>query len=367
MARKRIKVDPSGYSILVVDDQDETLISCKLLLEREGHRVLTAVDGREALSLISDEQFDLIVVDYFMPQMNCEELVRAIRNIDSDVQIILQTGYSGEKPPRQMLQLLDIQGYHDKSEGPDRLLLWVDVALKTAAQLRRIQQHERELIESRGELRRLSARLLEVQQAEGERIGRELHDQVGQLLTAIGLDIDWALSHSPRDLDGPRERLTEAANLVQQAIAETGELCATLRPGTLTGLRVIEEIKCHAREFAERAGLSLCVTGDCSELNLPEGVGHHTYRIAQEALSNIGRHATASAVKLEVGLSAGRFLMSIEDNGKGFELTKLSDPHAVGLIGMRERAHLIGAKLDIHSTPGLGTTVRLEIPIVDRS
>src|SRR5713101_1716287 len=100
MARKRIKVDPSGYSILVVDDQDETLISCKLLLEREGHHVLTAVDGREALSLISDEQFDLIVVDYFMPQMNCEELVRAIRNIDSDVQIILETGYSGEKRPR---------------------------------------------------------------------------------------------------------------------------------------------------------------------------------------------------------------------------------------------------------------------------
>jgi hypothetical protein len=64
--------------------------------------------------------------------------VRAIRNFDSDVQIILQTGYSGEKPPRQMLQLLDIQGYHDKSEGPDRLLRWVDVALKTAAQLRRM-------------------------------------------------------------------------------------------------------------------------------------------------------------------------------------------------------------------------------------
>src|SRR6266481_5516048 len=152
MARKRINVEPSGYSILVVDDQDETLISSKLLLEREGHRVLTAV-GRDALSLIGEEQFDLIVVDYFMPQMNGEELVRAIRKIDSDVQIILQTGYSGEKPPREMLRRLDIQGYHDKSEGPDRLLLWVEVSLKAAAQLRRIHQDERELIESRGELR----------------------------------------------------------------------------------------------------------------------------------------------------------------------------------------------------------------------
>jgi signal transduction histidine kinase len=366
MARKRINVEPSGYSILVVDDQDETLISSKLLLEREGHRVLTAFGGRDALSLISEGQFNLIIVDYFMPQMNGEELVRAIRKIDSEVQIILQTGYSGEKPPRQMLQLLDIQGYHDKSEGPDRLLLWVDVALKAAAQVRRIHQDERELIESRGELRRLSARLLTVQEQERQRIGRELHDHVGQLLTAIGLDIDWALSHSPLDLGGPRERLIETASLVQQAIAETRELCATLRPGDLTGFRMIEEIKSHATEFAERAGLLLRITGDCRELELPDGIGHQIYRIAQETLTNIGRHAKASEVKLEVCVSVGRLLMSIEDNGKGFDLAKLSDPHAVGLIGMRERAHLIGAKLDIHSTPGIGTTVRLEIPINDR-
>src|SRR5258708_37469149 len=173
MARKRINVEPSGYSILVVDDQDETLISSKLLLEREGHRVLTAVGGRDALSLIGEDWFDLILVDYFMPQMSGEELVREIRNVDSEVQIILQTGYSGEKPPRQMLELLDIQGYHDKSEGPDPLLLWVVGALKAAAQLSRIHQHERQLYESQTELRRLTVRLLTVQEFERERIGRE--------------------------------------------------------------------------------------------------------------------------------------------------------------------------------------------------
>jgi signal transduction histidine kinase len=366
MARKRINVEPSGYSILVVDDQEETLVSSKLLLEREGHRVLTAVGGREALSLINEERFDLIVVDYFMPQMNGEELVRAIRKIDADVQIILQTGYSGEKPPRQMLRLLDIQGYHDKSEGPDHLLLWVDVALKAAAQLRRIHQDARELIESHAELRRLSARLLTVQEEERARIARELHDHVGQLLTAIGLEIDWVLSHSLHDLIGSKERLTEAAALVRRTIAETRELCATLRPRDLSGLRVIEEIKAHAREFAERARVSLRITGDCGELDLPESVGHHAYRIAQEALCNIGRHARASEVKIEVCVSAGRFHMSIEDNGNGFELTRISDPRAVGLVGMRERAHIIGARLDINSTPGTGTAVRLEIPIMDR-
>src|SRR5260370_17106863 len=119
--------------------------------------------------------------------MSGEEVVRAIRNIDSEVEIIVQTGYSGEKPPRQMLELLDIQGYHDKSEGPDRLLLWVEVSLKAAAQLRRIHQDERELIETHGELRRLSARLLTVQEGERERIGIDLHNHVGQFPTPTGL------------------------------------------------------------------------------------------------------------------------------------------------------------------------------------
>src|SRR5207247_803236 len=142
MARKRTAGDPSGYTILVVDDQEEALISAKLLLEREGHRVLTAASGEEALSLFRHHRVHLIIVDYFMPRMNGEELIQAIRQMDEDVQILLQTGYSGEKPPLEMLRMLDIQGYHDKSEGPDHLLLWVDVALKAAAQLKQVRETE---------------------------------------------------------------------------------------------------------------------------------------------------------------------------------------------------------------------------------
>ena len=142
MARKRTAAGPSGYTILVVDDQEETLISNRLLLEKEGHRVLTAASGEEALSLFRHHQVDLVIADYFMPRMSGEDLVREIRKIDEDVQILLQTGYSGEKPPREMLRLLDIQGYHDKTEGPDRLLLWVDVALKASTQLKKVRETE---------------------------------------------------------------------------------------------------------------------------------------------------------------------------------------------------------------------------------
>jgi len=100
-------------------------------LEAEGHRVITAPDGPAGIEAFNREPIQLILVDYFMPGMTGEEVVREIRKRDQLVQIILQTGYSGEKPARVMLRELDIQGYHDKGDGAERLLLWVDCALKT--------------------------------------------------------------------------------------------------------------------------------------------------------------------------------------------------------------------------------------------
>ena len=99
-------------TILVVDDQEETVIPTRLLLEQEDYKVLTAVNGKAALRLFRPGRVDVILVDYFMPQMNGEEVVCATRKVDTDVQILLQTGYAGEKPPREMLHTLDIQGYH---------------------------------------------------------------------------------------------------------------------------------------------------------------------------------------------------------------------------------------------------------------
>jgi signal transduction histidine kinase len=142
MARKRTQGNVSGYTILVVDDQEETLESVQRLLEREGHHVLLADGGQRALELFGQHEVHLLLVDYFMPRMTGEELIAEIRKIDSQVQIVLQTGYSGEKPPREMLQKLAIQGYHDKSEGPDKLLLWVEVAIKSYQQLRRVREAE---------------------------------------------------------------------------------------------------------------------------------------------------------------------------------------------------------------------------------
>ena len=142
MARKRGTVQSSGYTILVIDDQEEILTSVRGLLARDGHTVLTALDGATALALFQREHVDLIIVDYFMPKMTGEEVINAIRQHSRDVQILLQTGYAGEKPPLAMMRTLAIQGYHSKMDGPDDLLLWVETALKAADQFRQVRATE---------------------------------------------------------------------------------------------------------------------------------------------------------------------------------------------------------------------------------
>jgi len=131
MAR-RATTPQTDQTILVVDDHEETLISVSNLLRREGHRVLTADSAAGALALFKQYEVDLLLVDYMMPRVSGADLVREIRTLDPFVQIILQTGYAGQQPPRLLISGLDVQGYHEKAEGPDKLLLWVEVGLKVS-------------------------------------------------------------------------------------------------------------------------------------------------------------------------------------------------------------------------------------------
>ena len=122
----------TGRTILLVDDNQEYLEATRLVLEHEGHTIITADNGKLALSIIRESHIDLLLLDFFMPGMTGEEVIRELRTFDTQLQIILQTGYASECPPRELLKRLDIQGYFDKSEGPEKLLLWTDVGLKAA-------------------------------------------------------------------------------------------------------------------------------------------------------------------------------------------------------------------------------------------
>ena len=137
--------DAKDYTILVVDDDEMLLEVTAELLEEEGYRVLVAENGHKAISICRNQDVHLMVLDYMMPEVTGEDVVRAVRTFDSDLQILLQTGHT-EIPPRRMLQTLAIQGYHSKAEGPEKLLMWVDVALKSYTHLKSYRMLENSLL-----------------------------------------------------------------------------------------------------------------------------------------------------------------------------------------------------------------------------
>jgi len=167
----------------VVDDQEEVLLSTRSLLEREGYRVLTAESGERALEVMKAERVDLLLVDYFMPRMTGEQLVRSVRAFDPFVQIILQTGYAGEKPPRATMADLDIQGYHDKADGPEKLLVWIAAGMRVQQMMNRARDYERRVTQPPGDTP-LQALLIAPEHAAG--------DGTVSLLEAQGFNVSRA-------------------------------------------------------------------------------------------------------------------------------------------------------------------------------
>jgi two-component system, cell cycle response regulator len=139
MTRRHRAVQGNGTEVLLVDDDTDFLYATGLLLESEGYAVHRAESGERALAMLEMWPIDVMLVDYWMPDTNGERLVAEIRRTHQDLQIVLLTGYANERPPRELLRTLDIQGFCDKGEGPERLLLWTDVAAKTAAALGRLR------------------------------------------------------------------------------------------------------------------------------------------------------------------------------------------------------------------------------------
>lgn len=139
MARLQ-RVTPTGYRLLVVEDGDELRLSTCQLLQREGHEVRACANGSEAVRATRSWRPHVVVLDFVMPGMCAPEVVRSVREFDREAQFVLTTGYAQENPARDMMRTLDIQGYHDKSEGPEKLLLWVDAALKAYGQVKTINR-----------------------------------------------------------------------------------------------------------------------------------------------------------------------------------------------------------------------------------
>lgn len=223
----------------------------------------------------------------------------------------------------------------------------------------------RRLRESEEQLRQLAAHLQSAREEERAEVSRELHDELGQTLTALKLEINRAVvTLQGEGLGRPAvDRLQSIVGLVDVGIATVKRISTRLRPATLDHLGLAEAIRWEAATFKARTGVRCQVRTNRAQTRLTAEQQTALFRILQEALTNVVRHAHASSVQVSLAEDDDRFELRIRDNGRGILLEQAADPRAIGLLGMRERAALIGGEFRISGQRGKGTVVSVHVPL----
>jgi two-component system sensor histidine kinase UhpB len=207
--------------------------------------------------------------------------------------------------------------------------------------------------------RRRSGRLvLRAQEEERKRVARDLHDEVNQALTAILLRLQALMqdAHSPE----VERELSQLKRLVNQAMEELLQLARQLRPTALDDHGLLPALEGQVRRFGDQNGIEALLRTDGESTGLGDDQQLVVYRVAQEALANVARHADATRVHVDLSTTSGGIDLCVRDNGRGFDSTL--PPSGLGLNGMAERARLVGGELSVYSSAGRGTTVTLHVP-----
>ncbi|HYR95510.1 MAG TPA: hybrid sensor histidine kinase/response regulator [Candidatus Binatus sp.] len=360
MARKRSAPSGPSRTILVVDDQADTLDSVRLLLEREGHRVLTAASGAEALALLAVEHVHVALVDYLMPRMTGEELVGHIRALDPSIQVILQTGYAGEKPPREMMRRLDIHGYHDKAEGPEKLMLWIDVALKVHAQLDRVTR-----------LERLKSEML-------ANVSHEFRTPLNVILGYSEMLLEGACGPQTPESVGTVQSIERSARALLDLVTDCLDM-SRLEAGAV-GVRLQRVSLESMREDLERATTGLLqrrpVAFRWQIADAPPVVAERAkLRVVLFNLLVNAAKATRGEIAVLAGERDDRVWVTVQDDGPGIDAgaqEEIFEPFAeepargsggagLGLTIARQLALLMGGDLEVASRPGAGRVFTLSL------
>jgi PAS domain S-box-containing protein len=226
---------------------------------------------------------------------------------------------------------------------------------------------EEALKNSRRQLRALSARLQSAREEERASVAREIHDELGQMLTALKLDLDWlerkiGEREHDRSLNPLLDRVVECGEVTESAIHTVQRIATELRPGVLDHLGLAEALQEEAHRFQKRSGIKCEVHLPPNHLALPRDVATAIFRIFQEALTNVARHAQATTVRAALEANAERITLRVEDDGRGIRPDDVADSRSLGLLGMRERASVLGGDVAIEPVTPRGSRVTLRLP-----
>lgn len=226
---------------------------------------------------------------------------------------------------------------------------------------RRARQQQADTERVHGELRDLSQQLVEAQEEERRRLSRELHDEVGQMLTSLRLEFGSAQKAQPGSAEF-QARMEQCKDLIDQSIHAVRNLAMEIRPSILDDLGLGAALEWQARDFERRCRIPVNVRLEGETQTIPEPHRTVVYRVVQQALTNCAKHAAAAHIAVSLRIVEGRLRVLVQDDGIGLAAPEQRKT-GLGLVGMKERVRELGGEVSVHSTPGAGTTLRIEIPI----
>jgi signal transduction histidine kinase len=227
-----------------------------------------------------------------------------------------------------------------------------------------------EALQLQKQLRHLSHQVLQAQEEERKRISRELHDEIAQVLTAINLHLAKLKNEAAPNSKDFKRKIARTQRLVEKSVNIVHQFAGQLRPAVLDDLGLIPALHSYVKDFAKRTGLSIRFTSFTRDKAKQLDSAKRTvlYRVAQESLMNVARHAQASEVNMSIHKLRGVIHMEVKDNGKSFQVQAAlptGKKKRLGLLGMRERVEMVGGRFSVESSPGNGTTIRAEIPFAN--
>ena len=230
-----------------------------------------------------------------------------------------------------------------------------------------VRKSERRYRAIADDLRRLTQRLQTVREDERTRIARELHDELGQVLTALNMDLHWLKGRSWHDSEPTQARIASMCELADSTIQSVRRICSDLRPAILDDLGLVAAIEWQAREFGARTGIRCYLSLPQTPVELLSEQSTEVFRIFQESLTNIARHAHACEARVELRVASGVLLLRVTDDGVGITEKQSTETRSLGLAGIRERALRWGGRVEISGASGRGTAVALHMPIQTRA
>jgi signal transduction histidine kinase len=358
-------------NVLIVEDV-HTVDVCRQILGTLELDLATAQTEQNVMDCVSGTDFAVILLNVRMPAIDGFAIARRIRQCERSRYtpiIFLTSTYDDTVSSFRGYEVGGVD-YILKPLVPEilrsKISVFVDLYQYNANLSREIAERklaEHNLLKSEERLREFAAHIQSVREEERTNIAREIHDELGQALTGLKMDLSWLEKRLPSDLKEPAKKVRSMFQLIDSTIQVVRKISSELRPQVLDDVGLLGTLKWQAREFQARAGIRCKVELPADDILLDQERSTAVFRIFQEVMTNVVRHARATKVDIKLRMDSDHLILSIADNGCGISQADLRSPRSLGLLGIRERAFLLGGIAEITGTEGKGTSVTLSLPL----